>query len=140
MKNKNIIAIAVVLIVLAAAGVGVYLYKKRKKKEGAKETQKSIQNAPAQKPYDNEFKRLADTFFNTSELGPEQEAALYDDMQKRFMANGEGKVDAFVAAVSNWMPAWLEDSALAEKKSKIEAAWSNLYKEWSILRAKSFKS
>lgn len=140
MQKKQIIIVIVVLVAIIAAVIGFILYKRKNAAKKAQQGQKSVESTPAVKPYDGEFKKLADAFFTTSKLGPEQEAALYEDMQKRFMVEGAGKVDAFVAAVSNWLPAWLSDENLQDKKADIEAAWATLYKEWSTLKAKAFKN
>lgn len=142
MKKTTLIIIVVVFLVLAAAGLGYYFYNKNKKKKTPESNKKLIdemQQAPQGKPYDGQFKQIATQFFTDSGLTAEQQGALLEDMQNRFLQQTNGStVDAFIAAVSNWMPAWEADSNFTdEAKTKIKNAWGALYKKWSELKAQA---
>jgi len=141
MKKTTLILIVVVFLVLVGAGLGYYFYTKKKKKtpESNKKLMDDMQAAPQGKPYDSQFKAVATQFFTDSGLTAEQQGSLLEDMQNRFLQQSNGStVDAFIAAVSNWMPAWEADSNFTdEQKTKIKNAWAALYKKWSELKAQA---
>jgi len=141
MKKTTLIIIVVVFLVLVSAGLGYYLYTKKKKKtpESNKKAIDDMAAAPQGKPYDSQFKAIATKFFADSGLSAEQQGSLLEDMQNRFLQETKGStVDAFIAAVANWMPAWESDANFTEEeKKKIKDAWGALYKKWSELKAQA---